>query len=199
MLSASVVIGTFRVKQKQRCPHGLTEDINNTWTHILLYVLSCAGSNVTCYCLNSACPPSPPHPPPPHTHTHTTTTYGERGYIEFGVDPACWHWCWCDTVSVLPAQYLEPVVGFLSNFHIYNWDITKNRFDFGDLDLIFKVTAVEKLKIHGGGTFVFSENTVTNSYFSTKRCGYSSEVPHWGASDEYPRCIFSKRNKKKYQ
>ena len=34
--------------------------------------------------------------------------------------------------------------------------------DFGDLDLIFKVTVVEKLKIQGGGTSVFSENIVTS-------------------------------------
>ena len=34
----------------------------------------------------------------------------------------------------------EPVVGFLLNFP-----------DFGDLDLIFKVTAVEKLKFRCGG------------------------------------------------
>ena len=27
---------------------------------------------------------------------------------------------------------------------IYSWDITKNQLDFDDLDLIFKVTAVEK-------------------------------------------------------
>ena len=56
----------------------------------------------------------------------------------------------------------EPVFGFLSNFlRIYNWDITKNWLDFSDLDLIFKVTAVEKLKIHGGCTSVFSKNPVT--------------------------------------
>ena len=30
---------------------------------------------------------------------------------------------------------------------VNNWDITKNWLDFGDYDLIFKVTAVEKLKI----------------------------------------------------
>ena len=45
---------------------------------------------------------------------------------------------------------------------IRNWGVTKNWFDFGDLDLIFKVTAVKKLKIHGVGTSVFSENTVTS-------------------------------------
>ena len=38
----------------------------------------------------------------------------------------------------------------------------KNSLDFGNLDLIFKVAAVDKLKIHGGGTSVFSENTVTS-------------------------------------
>ena len=43
-----------------------------------------------------------------------------------------------------------------------NWNLTKNWMDFGDLDLIFKVTVVEKLKIQGGGTSVFSENIVTS-------------------------------------
>ena len=45
---------------------------------------------------------------------------------------------------------------------IYNWDITKNWPDFNALDLIFKATEWEKLKIHGWGTSVFSENTVTS-------------------------------------
>ena len=27
-------------------------------------------------------------------------------------------------------------------------------------------------------------------------CGYSSEVPRWGASNEYPQHMFSSRNKK---
>ena len=31
---------------------------------------------------------------------------------------------------------------------MYIWDLTKNWLGFGDLDLIFKITAVEKLKIH---------------------------------------------------
>ena len=47
---------------------------------------------------------------------------------------------------------------------LYNWDITKNWLDFGDIDLIFKVTAVEKLRIHGWGTSVFSENTITSCF-----------------------------------
>ena len=37
---------------------------------------------------------------------------------------------------------------------LYNWDITETWLDFDDLDLIFEVTVVEKLKIHdeeGGG------------------------------------------------
>ena len=46
---------------------------------------------------------------------------------------------------------------------IYNGDIKKS-LDLGDLDPIFKVTAVEKLKIHGWKTSVSSENTVA-SYF----------------------------------
>ena len=33
---------------------------------------------------------------------------------------------------------------------------------FGDRDVIYDVTAVEKLKIHGWGTSIFSENTVTS-------------------------------------
>ena len=48
-------------------------------------------------------------------------------------------------------------------------DIIKNRLDFGDLDLIFIVTAVEKLENLWWGTSFFSENTVTNfSYFPQK-------------------------------
>ena len=47
---------------------------------------------------------------------------------------------------------------------IYNWDTTKNWLDFGDLDLISKVTAVEKLKIRSWGTAVFSENTVISFF-----------------------------------
>ena len=46
---------------------------------------------------------------------------------------------------------------------IYNRDITINWLNFGDLDLIFKATAVDKLKIHGEGTSVFSENTITSN------------------------------------
>ena len=51
-----------------------------------------------------------------------------------------------------------------------NWDKKKKKkwLDFSDLDLIFKVTAVQKLKIHGRGdpfslweASVFSDNTVT--------------------------------------
>ena len=42
----------------------------------------------------------------------------------------------------------------------------KNWLDFGGLDLIFKVTAVEKLKIYGRGTSFFSENTVTSVILS---------------------------------
>ena len=34
---------------------------------------------------------------------------------------------------------------------MYNWDTPKNLLDFGNFDLIFTVTAVEKLKIHSGG------------------------------------------------
>ena len=67
--------------------------------------------------------------------------------------------------TFLSAQYL--VYQWLDSFKfswIYNWDITKNWIDFGELDLIFKVTAVEKLKIHGWGTSVFSENTISSFF-----------------------------------
>ena len=57
---------------------------------------------------------------------------------------------------------------------MYNWDITKNCLDFGDLDLIFKVTAGEKLKIQDWSTSVFFENTVTSSYFSPLPDTYSA-------------------------
>ena len=46
--------------------------------------------------------------------------------------------------------------------------MTKNGLDFVDLDLFFKVTAVEKLKIYGWGTSVLSENTVTSFLFLLK-------------------------------
>ena len=39
-------------------------------------------------------------------------------------------------------------------------DITENWFDFGDIDLIFKVTAVENVDIQY--CFFFSENTDTS-------------------------------------
>ena len=51
---------------------------------------------------------------------------------------------------------------------IWNWDISKYWLDFGDLDLIFKVTAVEKLKIHGGG-HLFSLKMTATSYHMTKQ------------------------------
>ena len=71
----------------------------------------------------------------------------EGGHTDFGEDPigigmtlSCLH------------NILWTSGWFLTKFSlIYNWDITKNWLDFGDLDLIFKVTAVEKLKFMVGG------------------------------------------------
>ena len=61
------------------------------------------------------------------------------------------NWKFCDTF--LSAQYLLyqwlDSYQILMNIRLSNLDITKNWLDFGDLDLIFKVTAVEELKIHG--------------------------------------------------
>ena len=46
--------------------------------------------------------------------------------------------------------------------------------------------------------FFFYQNVSFFSYFSTKTCcGYSTEAPRWGASNEYPWPMFSWRNKKK--
>ena len=84
-----------------------------------------------------------------------------EGHIDFGGDPvggigismtfSCLH------------NILWTSGWILTKFSwLYNLDVTKNWLDFGDLDLIFKVTAVEKLKIRGWGTSVFSENTVTS-------------------------------------
>ena len=44
------------------------------------------------------------------------------------------------------------------------------------MDLIFKVTAIENLKIHGGQTTVFSENTVT-SFLVCFVCGEIRKAP----------------------
>ena len=55
------------------------------------------------------------------------------------------------------------MVGFLLNFHGYILDQNKKTLlDFGDLDIIFKVTAVEKLSAHltGGGHIVFGVDPV---------------------------------------
>ena len=64
--------------------------------------------------------------------------------------------------TFLSAQYLmNHWLNSYQSFFIYNWDVTKNLLDFGGLDQIFKVTAVEKLKIYcsgGGGGICFLWN-----------------------------------------
>ena len=67
----------------------------------------------------------------------------------------------CATLSCLHNILLTSCWILTKLSWIYNLDITECWFDLVDLDLIFKVTAVDKLKIHGGGTSVFSENTDT--------------------------------------
>ena len=81
-----------------------------------------------------------------------------RGHIDFGLDP----------VDVNIGIYFSMTLSCLRTIllnsgwirtklsWIYNWDITKNWLDIGDLDLIFKVTVIETLKSHGRGTSVFS-------------------------------------------
>ena len=77
-------------------------------------------------------------PPPPHPHTHTHTHLRWGGHTVFGLDPIG------ITISCLH-NILWTSGWILTKFAwIYHKDITKNRLDFGDLDLIFKVTAVEK-------------------------------------------------------
>ena len=110
-----------------------------------------------------------------------------------------WFWCgfhwprhWRDSFFC-PHNILWTSDWTLTKFSwTYNWDITKNSIDFGDLDLIFKVKAIEKPKIRGLGTSVFSENTVTSfSYISQKvgpmqfwtctkcpSCGSTREITH---------------------
>ena len=71
-----------------------------------------------------------------------------EGYIDFCADPV--------GISISLGMTLvctiscETVTEFLPWIH--NWDITKNRLDFGDLDLILKLIVLEKLKILGGWT-----------------------------------------------
>ena len=89
------------------------------------------------------------------------------------------YWYWCISVVVGVGFWVR--IGMtLSCLHnilwtsgwtltklswICNWDITKNSFDFGNLDLIFGVKAVEKLKIYSWETSVFSENAITSSVY----------------------------------
>ena len=94
--------------------------------------------------------------------------------------------------TFLSAQYL--VTQRLDCFSwIYDWDITKNKLDLGDRDIIFKITTIEKLKIHGWGTSVFYENTVTGFLMFL----YLLEVPYRGTSNECPQHMFLQRRKKK--
>ena len=66
---------------------------------------------------------------------------------------------------------------WLDSQHIswmYNWDTPKNLLDSGDLGLILKVTAVEKLKIQSAGrdwVSVFSEKTVTSWILYRRKTG----------------------------
>ena len=83
--------------------------------------------------------------------------------IDFGVDPIGIGIGIGVTLSCLH-NILWTSGWILTKFSwIFNWDITKNRIEFGDLDLLVKVTAAEKpwkflIAWH------FSENTVTSFY-----------------------------------
>ena len=103
---------------------------------------------------------------------------------------------------------------------IYNLDITKNWLDFADLDQNFKVTAVEKLNIHGWWgrgrrtnrevitkTCLYSFDPFKPHFYIVKLgftgvyiiflisaqnidCGYSLEPPRRCGSSEYPQSMF---------
>ena len=80
------------------------------------------------------------------------------GHTDFGIDPV-------GVGIIVTLSCLHNILWtsgwILTKFSwIYNWDI-KNWLDFGD-NLICKVIAVEKLKIHCEGTSDFSENIVTS-------------------------------------
>ena len=92
-------------------------------------------------------------PPQPHIRGGEHTDFGADPVgvsvgVSVGVGVAS-HFLAVSTISC------EPVFGFLLNFQ----DTIKNCLDFGELYLIFKVTTVEKLKIHGGG-HLFSLKTL---------------------------------------
>ena len=112
-------------------------------------------------------------------------------HIVFGVDSVGIGIC--VSVTFVCSISCEPVVGFLPNFHGYNklWH-NKELIRFCDLDLIFKVTAVEKLKIHSVGTSVFSENIVLIFLFLHENIVALIR----SASNDYPQLMFSWRNKK---
>ena len=74
-------------------------------------------------------------------------------------------WCYCDTSCLYNILWTNGWI--LTKFSwIYNLDITKNCLDFGYVDLIFKLTAADKLKIQC--CIKFSVEEVLN-YFSWKK------------------------------
>ena len=68
-----------------------------------------------------------------------------------------WFWCGPDGVGIGVGISVGIALSCLHNIlwtggyiltkfsWIYNWDITKNWLDFGDIDLIFKITVVERV------------------------------------------------------
>ena len=73
-------------------------------------------------------------------------TYGEGGI--FFLCGSFWHWL-CIGMRLSCLHNILWISGWiLTKFSwIYSWDQTKNWLDLCDLDIIFKVTAIEKLKI----------------------------------------------------
>ena len=71
------------------------------------------------------------------------------GHIDFGPDPVAVSLGVSITLSYLHNIMCTNGLILTRYSWIYNLDMTKNWLDIGDLDLIFNVTTVEKLKIHG--------------------------------------------------
>ena len=137
------------------------------WTHYWIIKQICSSFILTLHCL----PNSRRAMLDADSSCYLSPSPMGNGQIVFAVDPVGVSIVWFSIGMTL--SFLHNILWtsgwILIKFSwIYNWDITKNWLDFGDLGLSFKVTAEEKLQIQWwwGRISVFSENTVTSyQYF----------------------------------